>query len=204
MGTGFAVTAPVPPGGQQVTYSYRFPYQGNSAAFNQRLIQGAAQYQVLAPVTLSQIQLGPLEGKPRIDVEGTPYLVWEGRDIPPRQGVALQFSNLPEPGLATTLWQGVAGRELWLTVIPVALALVLATLLLYGWFRGRRAAPQAAPYSYAPDQRRRQSLVQAIAVLDDRFERGLVDEAQYRESRSEMMNSLRQATPPAPTGDGPT
>ena len=201
MGTGFAVTAPVPPGEQQVTYTYKFPYQGDSVNFSQRLIQGADLYQVLAPVSLSQIQVSPLEARPRVDVEGTPYLVWEGRDIPRRQGVVLQFSQLPQPGLATIVWQGLSGADLWLTVIPVVLGAALAALLLYGWLRGQRVATPATIDGDAPAQRRRQSLVQAIAVLDDRFEQGLVEESDYRQRRSEMMQSLRQATPGASAGE---
>ena len=196
MGTGFAVTAPVPPGSHQVTYSYSFPYEGDSTTFNQRLIQGATQYQVLAPVALSQMRIAPLEGKPRIDVDGTPFLVWEGTDIPPRQGVVLQFSNLPQPGPVTVVMQSLSGTELWLTVIPVFLASALAALLLYGWARGRRESPAESIEASAPEQRRRQSLVQAVAILDDRFEQGQVDDAQYRERREELMRSLRQATAP--------
>lgn len=201
MGTGFAVTAPVPPGEQQVTYTYKFPYEGDSVTFSQRLIQGADLYQVLAPVSLSQIQVSPLEARPRVDVEGTPYLVWEGRDIPRRQGVVLEFSQLPQPGVATIVWQGISGVDLWLTGIPLVLGLALAALLLYGWLRGQRVAAPLTIDSDEPAQRRRQSLVQAIAVLDDRFERGLVEESDYQQRRSEMMLSLRQATPGAASGE---
>ena len=201
MGTGFAVTAPVPPGEQQVTYTYKFPYEGDSVAFSQRLIQGATQYQVLAPVTLSQIQVSPLEAMPRVDIEGTSYLVWEGREIPRRQGVVLQFSQLPQPGLATIIWQGISGADLWLTAIPLILGAVLAGLLLYGWMRGQRVAAPVTVDSDAPAQRRRQSLVQAIAVLDDRFEQGLVEEGDYQQRRSELMLTLRQATPGNSAGE---
>ena len=198
MGTGFAVTAPVLPGEHQVTYSYRFPYQGDEATFNQRLIQGAKLYQVLAPVSLSQIQVEPLEPKPRIEVDGATFLVWEGTDFQARQGVVLQISQLPEPGLATRVGQSISEADLWLTVIPVSLGLGLGALLLYGWTRGQRvAAPvtiDSTMDSDAPAQRRRQSLVQAIAVLDDRFEHGLVEESDYQRRRSELMLTLRRAT----------
>lgn len=201
MGTGFAVTAPVPPGAQQVTYTYKFPYQGDSVTFSQRLIQGADLYQVLAPVSLSQIQVGPLEAMPRVDVEGTPYLVWEGRDIPRRQGVVLRISQLPQPGFATIIWQNLSGVDLWLIGIPLILGVALAALMLYGWLRGQRVAAPARIDNASPEQRRRQSLVQAIAVLDDRFEQGLVEEGDYEKRRSEMMLSLRQATPSASAGE---
>ena len=193
MGTGFAVTAPVPPGGHEVTYSYRFPYQDNSVTFNQRLIQGAEQYQVLAPVALSQIQVSPLEAKPRVDVGGATYLVWEGSRIPPRQGVVLRFSQLPQPGFVSQVGQYVTGVELWLVAIPVMLAALLGALLCWAWFRGSRVA---SPEVSLPDTgyARRQSLVQAVAVLDDRFERGHLGEEEYRPRRADLMEQLRQMT----------
>ena len=194
MGTGFAVTAPVLPGEHQVTYTYSFPYQGDEAFFNQRLIQGAKLYQVLAPVSLSQIQVAPLEPKPRIEVDGAAFLVWEGTDFEARQGVVLQISQLPEPGLAIRVAQTISGVDLWLTVIPVTLGLGLGALLLFAWFRGVREA-RSELVSGLPEQRRRQSLVQAVAVLDERFERGQVGDQDYRERRNEMLGRLRQETP---------
>lgn len=201
MGTGFAVTAPVLPGEHQVTYTYKFPYQGDEAAFNQRLIQGAKLYQVLAPVSLSQIQVEPLEPKPRIEVDGAAFLVWEGRDFEPRQGVVLRISQLPEPGLATRVTRSIAEADLWLTVIPVSLGLGLGALLVFAWFRGSREAMAESMPGF-PEQRRRQALVQAVAVLDERFERGQIGDQDYRERRMEMLERLRQASPAAGAGAG--
>ena len=196
MGTGFAVTAPVPPGDHEVTYTYRFPYQGDAVAFSQRLIQGAEQYQVLAPVSLSQLQVSPLEPSPRVDVGGVSYLVWEAGQIPPRQGIVLQFSRLPQPSLTDRAVKYVSGSELWLALIPLALALALGALLLWAWFRAPRTPRQGIVID-AAGQSRRQSVLQAIALLDERFEGGQVSEEEYRPRRQELMEQLRQLTRPA-------
>ncbi|MDE2779978.1 MAG: hypothetical protein OXI91_09930 [Chloroflexota bacterium] len=194
MGTGFAVTAPVLPGDHEITYSYRFPYESDSVAFNQRLIQGAETYQVLAPLALSQIQVTPLEPRPRIDVGGTPYLVWEASQVPPGRGVALRISQLPQPGLSTILIQSISGTELWLAIIPVLLAVGLGILLLWAWFRAPKTAPSVAGMS-GDDVSHRQSLIQAIAVLDDRFEGGHLTEEEYGSRREELMGRLKQLSP---------
>lgn len=194
MGTGFAVTAPVLPGDHEITYSYKFPYESDSVSFNQRLIQGAETYQVLAPLVLSQIQVTPLEPKPRIEVGGTPYLVWETGQVPPGRGVALRISQLPQPGLAATLIQSVSGAQLWLTVIPAALAAGLGVLLLWAWFRAPRAVGITAGIS-GDDAGRRQSLVQAIAVLDSRFEAGELTLQEYESRREQLLSRLRLLSP---------
>ena len=199
MGTGFAVTAPVLPGDHEITYSYRFPYGSDSVSFNQRLIQGAETYQVLAPLALSQIQVTPLEPRPRIDVGGTPYLVWEASQVPPGRGVALRISQLPEPGFFTVLIQGISGTQLWLIIVPALLAVGLGILLLWAWFRAPKTAPHVSEIS-ADEAARRQSLIQAIAVLDDRFEEGQLTEQEYCPRREELMGRLKQMSPASQGG----
>ncbi|MDE2938138.1 MAG: hypothetical protein OXR67_04370 [Chloroflexota bacterium] len=196
MGTGFAVTAPVPPGDHEVTYTYRFPYEGDAATFNQRLIQGAEEYQVLAPASLSQMQVSPLEPRPRVDVGGVSYLVWEAEQVPPGQGVVLHFSRLPQPTLTQRVVTYVTSLELWLTTIPVVLALALVALLLWAWFRAPRSGRRALVVDTV-GQSRRQSLVQAVAVLDERYEGGRVADEEYGPRRQELLEQLRQLTPPA-------
>ena len=205
IGAGFAITAPVLPGRHRVSYTYKFPYQGEQATFNQRLIQGAAVYQVLAPEPLAEIQVAPLEAKPRIDVEGTTYLLWESRDIPPRRGVTLELSQLPQPSLLTRVGRTVTDGNLWQTAIPVMLGVALAAVLLYAWFRGprtERIGPADLGDAATPagqSQVRRQALVQSVAALDSRFEQGRISEDEYRPRREELMAQLRQVA--NPTGD---
>lgn len=224
IGNGFAVTAPVMPGEHQINYTYTFPYQGDRVAFNQRLLQGAGVYQILVPEELAAIQITPLEPRPRIDVAGQVYLVWEGREIPPGRGIMLELSRLPQPGPLSRLAQAVADGNLWETVIPIMLGIALAALLVYAWFRGARKVPATGPATIpntvpspatailsnpvpnavsagdagvnaeaaGPDPARRQALVQSIALLDDRFERGLVSEGDYQSRRAGLLAQLRQ------------
>ena len=141
IGNGFAITAPVMPGKHQINYTYTFPYQSDRVAFNQRLLQGAGVYQVLVPEELAAIQVTPLEPRPRIDVAGQVYLVWEGREIPPGRGIALELSQLPQPDLLSRLARSVANGNLWETAIPIMLGIALTALLVYAWFRGARPVP---------------------------------------------------------------
>ena len=204
IGNGFALTAPVLPGRHQVNYTYTFPYGGNAVAFNQRLLQGAAVYQVLVPERLADIRVAPLEARPPLDIEGTAYRVWERRELPPRQGVVLELSNLPQPGPLTRLTQTAADPGLWQTAIPIMLGLGLAAVLVYGWFRGGRpaAAGVAAGNAAAGDMAagndalapaRRQELALAVAELDESFEQGGLSAAEYQSRRAELLTQLRRA-----------
>lgn len=198
IGNGFALTAPVLPGRHQINYTYTFPYADNAVAFNQRLLQGAAVYQVLVPERLPAIQIAPLQSRPPLDIDGTAYRVWETRDLPPRQGVMLAISNLPQPGPLTRLAQTAADPALWQTAIPIMLAIALAAALLYGGFQKSRptAAKAAAilpPSAGNMPPTRRQDLTLAIAALDETFDQGQLDAAEYQSRRAELLTQLRQA-----------
>ncbi len=200
IGTGFAVTSPVLPGRRRINYTYKFPYQEEKVTFNQRLIQGAEVYQALIPERLAEIQITPLEAKPRIDVDGTTYLLWESRDIPPGRGITLEFSRLPQPSLPARLGRAVTDGNLWQTAIPLMLGVALTAALLYAWFRGARVAPVATGLVATPPdetQLRRQTLVQYVAALDLQFEEGRIAETEYQAQREKLLAQIRQGGQPS-------
>ena len=207
IGTGFAVTAPVPPGRHRINYTYRFPYQADRVTFNQRLIQGAQVYQVLAPESLSEIRIEPLQPQPRINVEGSTYLVWEEQEIPPRRGITLTFSHLPQPSQPAQWLRAATAGGFWQRAIPIGLGAALAAILVYAWFRGPRSVPAgggsgAGIADIGPADGSRQALVQAVARLDEGFERGEVPEPEYRLRREELLAQLRRMSNPDPEEGG--
>lgn len=207
IGNGFALTAPVLPGRHRVNYTYTFSYTGDKAAFQQRLIQGAALYQVLVPERLAGIGVSPLPARPPLDIDGTGYRVWEQRDIGPRQGLMLEFANLPEPGFVTGLTQTVGDAGLWQKAIPILVGVALLAVLVYGGLRGARPAAAVAAATGgngAVDAdlagERRRELVQSVALLDERFEQGLVDAAEYQARRGELLAQLRSVVEASESG----
>ena len=203
IGAGFAITSPVIPGDYRINYSYKFPYENDAVTFNQRLIQGALVYQVLAPKRLDGIQVAPLEAMPDIDINGMVYRVWESRDLQPRQGVTLELSQLPQPGLLSRMERAATDGGLWQTAIPIMLGIALAAVLIYAWFRGLRVATVGdGPVTYNTGaQFRRQTLIQSIAALDNRFEQSRIPEAEYRSHRERLLNQIRLTGNPANSGD---
>ncbi len=183
IGTGFAVTAPVFPGPHNLNFAYRFPYRGTGISYNQRLLQGAEVYQVLAPQRLPGVQVAGLEPQPPLELDGAVYRVWEGRGFQPGQGPVVSLSGLPQPSLLTRFNRGLARPGLWAALIPGALAAALALLLVYGLVkapgRSRSAAATVALEG-------RQELVRAITALDRRFQEGALDQAQYLAQRQRL------------------
>ena len=194
IGTGFAVTSPVPPGEHSVEFSFRFPYEGNSVSYRQSLPQGADLYQVLLPRDLEQVRVRPLSPVSPVSAEGSEFLVWEQKGIGRGQGVQLELTNLPQPSLASRLWDGVTNETFWQMAVPSVLGAVLAVLLLVGVLR--RPPPRLSPVvpggeEIDRDLARREALVREVASLDDEFQGGALPEDEYMRQRDALLSRIR-------------
>ena len=201
VGSGFAITSPVIPGRHSVEYSYLFPYQGSALSYRQPLLQGAEVYQVLVPEHLAPLRAGMLDEVEPVRIQGTVYQAWESRNIDAGQGVALELLELPEPSLPDRFQRAITSTTLWRVVLPSALGAFLAVLLLLGAFRGRagfRTATEAlgAPAADVPLDLDR--MVQEIADLDDRYERGELIDEEYQERRQGLKSRILESRQNAP------
>ncbi len=137
VGTGFAVTSPVPPGDHSVEFSYFFTYEGSAVAYRQGLHQGADVYQALVPEELASVRVSPLELASPMNIQDTRYQVWEAKEIGPGQGLMLEFTGLPQPGLLGRVGRSLTSAETWQVILPSILGAVLALLLILGFLRVR-------------------------------------------------------------------
>ncbi len=194
IGTGFAVTSPVPPGEHSVEFSFRFPYEGNSVSYRQSLPQGADLYQVLLPRDLEQVRVRPLSPVSPVNVEGSEFLVWEERGIGRGQGVQLELANLPQPSLASRLWDGVTSETFWQVAIPSVVGAALAVLLFVGVLGRPRSGRSPVATSGGEVDRnlaRREALVREVASLDDEFQGGALPEDEYTRQRDALLSRIR-------------
>ena len=193
VGTGFAVTSPVLPGGHSVEFSYFFPYRGNAVSYRQALLQGAEVYQVLVPKRLPTIRLAPLEREASVNIEEVEYQVWEAREINPGQGIILELNGLPEPGLVDRVEKSLTNATTWHVALPGALGAVLAFLLLFGALKAH-----SMPRPQLEDDLQvsggntvdRAGLIKDIADLDGLFELGEIPDAEYRERRQRLKDRI--------------
>ncbi len=155
------------------------------------MLQGAEIYQVLAPERLSQIRVTPLEAIPAVNISGSLYHAWEGRDFGPGQGLTLELGQLPQPGIFTRVGKSVSDERLWRIAIPSMLGVVLALLLIYAGFKAPRSATAtpatpAGPGANGTPTEERAALVMAVATLDQQFHQGDLAEDEYRTHRIEL------------------
>ena len=190
IGTGFALTSPVMPGAHSIDFSYTFPYDGDAISYRKTLAQGAGIFQVLIPETIPNMAVPGLNEIDPVNIQGTSYRAYESRDLPPGQGLALEITGLPLPGVWSRFADSVTSGSFWQTAIPSALGATLAAMLLWGLIRGRRPGDKSSEpevSSMAVDPAERAAVVRAVAALDQRFQEGGVPETDYQGRRQELL-----------------
>ena len=190
IGTGFALTSPIIPGAHSIDFSYTFPYDGGTLSYRQSLVQGAGVFQVLVPEQIPELAVPGLTSIEPVNIQGTLYRAYEGRDFPPGQGLQLEITGLPMPSVWARFSNSVTGGAFWQIAIPIALGATLAAMLLWGLLRGYRteiAVDGPAMPAEAADPAERDKVIQSVAALDRRFQGGDIPEADYRAGRRALM-----------------
>ena len=192
VGSGFALTAPVPPGEHSVDFAYTFPYQGGEVAYRNSLPQGASIFQILVPDRWEGIEISGLDSRPPVGIQEGVYRAWEGRGIPAGPGVELRIDGLPQPGVLASVGATLSDSSFWLTAIPSAMGAFLLALLALGL--ARRYRPVVATDSTLSFSEgdvglspQRSVIVSALAALDNRYHHGELEEADYLAHRSELV-----------------
>ena len=192
VGSGFALTAPVPPGEHSVDFAYTFPYQGGEVAYRNSLPQGASIFQILVPDRWEGIEISGLDSRPPVGIQEGVYRAWEGRGIPAGPGVELRIDGLPQPGVLASVGATLSGSSFWLKAIPSAVGAVLLALLALGLARRYRPAfANDSTLSFSEGDvglsPQRSVIVSALAELDNRYHNGELEEADYLAHRSELV-----------------
>jgi hypothetical protein len=198
IGTGFAFTSPVVPGPHSIDFSYSFPFEDETLSFRQSLVQGASTFQVWVPEAIAGVEVQGLASIDPVNVQGTSYRAYEGRDFPPGQGLQLEITGLPLPGAWSRFTGTVKGGHFWQVAIPSALGATLAAMLLWGLIRGYGPAPAAGEASTASrvlSPAERAAVVHSVAALDQRYQEGDLPELEYRAQRAELMASVLEPGP---------
>jgi hypothetical protein len=206
---GFATTAAVPPGSNQFTFAYDYPYSGTRSVFTFDAIYPTEQVVVIAPSDMTITA-------PRFTALGTvksgsqTVQAWQVNALPAGQSASLELSRLPPPGQQNTL------SLPWLYVIAALIALLAVGAVGYRL----RTAPNRSPVrgrgerrdlSPTPSPARGgepdspsprggggrgvgaapKSLLLALARLDRDHEAGDLDDDAYRVQRGALKTELK-------------
>ncbi len=196
-------TLPIGPGKDQIAFEYAVPYVAPRYEFALPLFNDVgrvALYLLDVGATIQSPQLAPAPNP----MEGTPgvpkLIVVAGEKLTAGTTVqatldklpaAPQGANQPAPAAATSL---PFGNTSTLTMVLLALvAGVAATLITYSLLRKRH--PRVEEEEEDEDVEThdaRTELLKQIAALDDAFEAGEIDEAEYKSRRAALKTQVRE------------
>ena len=197
VGPGFAVTASVPPGDHLVGFSYTAPYDGDSLEFTRTAHMATADFHLLLPEEIAQVQSDTLKASDdRVLLGDDLFQAWRAGPLDAAQKVRMEFSGLPQPPwherLSDVALEGSA-PQLFLASL---LGLALVGALLYSLLRAvpsssLRAA--TAPATGASTSPQAENCLRELAELDDALERGELSPDEYNDERAALKADLLQA-----------
>ena len=168
---GFALTASVPPGTNEVMFAYSFPYSGAEATVVRSFLYGAESVRVLAPVDLLEIAVEELGEPEIIRIGERDYWKYDGADMPRRSHISVELLGLPTGSSIDRLRGRLEGVRFEYAA-PVGLGILMALAVAFALWKRAPGRPHPAAEGL-DDERGR--LVEQIAGLDQSLEEGLPD-----------------------------
>ena len=185
VGTGFGLTAAVPPGSHQVSFNYTFPYEGGKASFSPTFLQGAAIFRVLIPEGLGQASAPGLTEAQQTDIGDISYRVWSAPNLPQRAALSIELTGLPQPSFWQRTTAAVEDNHILIIGFPSLVAIALVIFL----FSTLRRSPTPSHDTSVSTQ----AIIDRIARLDILHEEGQLDDSEYRNRRQGLKEQLRAA-----------
>ncbi len=181
---GFSLLWSVPPGqgSSQVLFSFSLPY-ADKASFAQPVQYTINNVNVLVSDLGVKLQGPKLQNMGVQSFQGQSFQNYTGGALAPGETLTFDVTGQPGTGASAPATPIVSDRN-GLAIGLAALAVVLVGLGVW-MFRRTPARAAAAEES-------REDLLQAIVELDEDYEAGQVDEAEYRREREWLKSELRK------------
>ncbi len=190
---GVGITTAIPPGIHAIVFAYAAPYDQSDLIFEPLYPLGADSVRVLVREDVGQL-IGPdIREEESVIVSGSNFRVYSVEEVTAGDRVSLGFTDLPQAPWTTTLADAFTAEWQITAVIPGVTALLLLLFLAYAWRLQKRDPRPVDPAVFLenvqsqPDQ---MELVERIAELDGRRERGEVSEEDYTQRRTLLKRSL--------------
>lgn len=164
---------PIIPGQSQAFFTFALP---SNNQINQTITFDTNSFDLLVQPPDAEVSATGLHEHGTVEFGGQTFRQFATANLTPGARIGIQFGA---SGSVNTGTSGDASEDT-LTLIVIVAALVLAGLAI---ILIRRMSPAPAPASPAPTSNPRQALLEQIASLDDRFEKGQITEEVYRTRR---------------------
>ncbi len=201
IGTGFALTNPIPPGEAAILISYIVPYEGDSFEFTLKLPYGADQVRMLLPDDGGTISADGFNATESVVVAESVFNQFEASDFAVGDELVAKFSGLPQPTPLQQLSDFFTGRTYVIIIIWIV-GIAFLAVLGYAMYSSRKKSRATAHEKLEFVDRA--SILTAIAALDEEHEAGNIDRDEYDNRREELKNFALEAEEdsPPPESDG--
>lgn len=195
IGTGFAISNPVPPSKYNIIISYSAPFDGNEFNYPLRLPFGAETVSIMLPEGSGEITGLGLTRSETVTIGDGRYIRYDGSNYERRAELGVVISGLPRPDLQSQVLDFFESVQFRIAIV-VSVALALIGVVLYVLLIVQRRRPLAAMTdtdASSDADNERASIVQAIAELDEMRELGKVEEDEYLVRRQGLIRQAVEA-----------
>ena len=196
IGTGFAISNPVPPGEYSMVISYSASFADGVFEFPFRLPFGAESVTVLIPEGSGEVSgLGLSRGEVAV-IGDDRYVQFEGSNYERRAELGLQISGLPRPNVASQFFEFLGSDEARTAIVAsvvIAMLGIVAYVVLLSLRQARASGAGDVVSESVADGDTRSQLVSAIAELDEMQELGKIEEAEYTARRRRLVQQVIDA-----------
>ena len=195
IGTGFAVSNPVPPGEYSMVISYSAPFVGGELNFPLRLPFGAKTVSIMLPEGSGEITGLGLNKTENVTIGDGQYVRYDGSDYERRAELGVVISGLPKPDLRDQVldfFESIQFRIAIVVSVVLALIGVMVSVVLIARRRQTVVAVNSSDVAANADVER-SSIVQRIAELDEMRELGKIPEDEYLVQRQQLVRKAIDA-----------
>lgn len=181
---GFADTTSIMPGQKRVVYTYDLPSSSKTTTFEQIIEYPTQSFLLLISDLERTAEVEGLSGGESVQIQGESFLKWTGTDLKPGQEIRVEFKG-PVVKLDYLKW-GALGF----------LILIVIAGVIYSSVSKKKSDVNAIKEEGKkenPNQTRIE-LLKEIALLDDSFETGQIEEQKYKNIRENKKEELKKLT----------
>lgn len=193
IGTGFAISNPVPPGEYNMVISYSASFANGEFEYPFRLPFGAENVTVLIPEGSGEVSGLGLSRNETAVIGDERYVQYEGSGYERRAELGMRITGLPQPDVTSQFVEFLGSDEARVAIVAsvvIAMLGIVAYVVLLSRRRARATVSGAVVSKGSVDGDARSELVSAIAELDELHELGKIEEGEYMAQRRRLVQQV--------------